>query len=340
MRYPNFLKPNATIGLVAPSFGISGEPYTTKFTNGKKKFVELGYTFKEASSIYTLQKARSASAKQRADEFMRMYLDDSVDFIFSVAGGELMCEILPYLDFKLLAQSTPKFFMGYSDNTNLTFLLTLLCDTASIYGLHLTEYGMEKWDLSLIESYEIITGKRFSQNSYDFYQIDDKTHEVGNYLTSYNKTEPIIYKTLNDQDVTISGRLIGGCLDVLMFFCGTHYDKVADFKKRYQQDGVIFYLEACDLNPIMMTRSLLQLKTIGWFDNCNGIVFGRSYRDQEVVFDISFSDAIRDTLSDLNIPIIIDMDFGHLPPCFTIINGSYATISIKEKKGNITYQLK
>lgn len=340
MRYPLFLQPNATIGLVAPSFGISGEPYTTKFLNGKKKFTELGYRFKETANLYTLVKARSDTAQNRAQAFMSTYLDDEVDMIFSVTGGELMCEILPYLDFDVLAKAKPKFFVGYSDNTNLTFLLTLLCDVATIYGPHLTEFGMQEWDQSLIESYQVITGQRLTQNSYDYYQVDDKTVNEGNYLGAFNKTEPVIYKNLNDQDVTISGRLIGGCLDVLMFFCGTHYDKVDQFKKRYQQDGIIWYLEACDLNPITLTRALLQLKTIGWFDNCNGIVFGRPYHDKEVVFDISFIDAVKDTLADLNIPIITDMDFGHLPPCFTIINGSYATIIIHGQKGSITYQLK
>ena len=33
-----------------------------------------------------------------------------------------------------MLQAKPKWFMGYSDNTNLTFLLTTLCDTAAIYG--------------------------------------------------------------------------------------------------------------------------------------------------------------------------------------------------------------
>ena len=340
MRYPLFLKPKATIGLVACSFGIYGEPYTTKFYNGKDKFTALGYRFKESGDIYTLVKARSNTAQKRAQAFMDAYLDDCVDMVFSVAGGELMCEILPYLDFDALTKAKPKYFMGYSDNTILTFLLTILCDVATIYGPHITDFGMQNWDQSLVESYQIITGQRLSQASYDFYEKDDMTHTKGSYLNSYNKTEPVIYKTLNDQDVTMSGRLIGGCLDVLMLFCGTPYDKVAEFKKRYQSDGIIWYLEACDLNPITLTRALWQLKTVGWFDNCNGIVFGRPFHDKEMLFDISFHEAIKDTLTDLNIPIIMDMDFGHLPPCFTIINGSLATITTHDQKGTISYQLK
>ena len=35
-------------------------------------------------------------------------------------------------DFEKIRQEEPKWFMGYSDNTNLLFLLATLCDTAGI----------------------------------------------------------------------------------------------------------------------------------------------------------------------------------------------------------------
>ena len=54
--------------------------------------------------------------------------------LFKLGGGELMCEILEYLDFEKLKSLNPKWFLGYSDNTNFTFLQTILCDTVSIYG--------------------------------------------------------------------------------------------------------------------------------------------------------------------------------------------------------------
>ncbi|MDD2591827.1 MAG: LD-carboxypeptidase [Erysipelotrichaceae bacterium] len=340
MRYPNFLKPNDTIGLIAPSFGISGEPYTSKFISGKQKFVELGYNFKEGTNIYQIEKARSASAKVRAKDFMDMYLDPDVDMIFSVAGGELMVEILPFIDFELIKNSKPKFFMGYSDNTNLTFLLTILCDIATIYGPHLTEFGMTKWDDSIKESYQIITGNLLEQYSYPFYQTDDISQTVGHYLDSFNMLKPVKYHSLYDKNVNVSGRLIGGCLDVIMSFCGIYDQAIAEFKKRYHNDGIIWYLEACDLNPLMMLRSLLQLKLLGYFDDCKAILFGRSFHDEKVIFDISFDEAIHDALNDLNIPIITNMDIGHLPPTFTIINGSYVTVEVIDQKGKISYQLK
>ena len=97
MRYPEFLKPGGTIGLVAPSFGVSGFPYEDRFFYARKKFEDLGYRIVECGHLYGLKKGKSASARIRAREFTKMYLDDDIDFIVSVAGGELMMEILPNL---------------------------------------------------------------------------------------------------------------------------------------------------------------------------------------------------------------------------------------------------
>ena len=340
MKYGKFLVPNDTIGVIAPSFGINVDPYLARYLDAKQKFIDKDYQISEAKSIHNLNHARSNTGIVRADEFMKMWFDDSIDFIFSVAGGELMCEILPYIDFEKLKNSSPKFFMGYSDNTCLTFLLTTICDIATIYGYNITGFGMENWDASILESYEIITGKRLNQKSYDKYQIVDPSIEDNNALSSFNKTELVDYQTLDNKDVNVTGRLIGGCLDILMLFCGTKFDHVAEFTKKYQTDGIIWYLETCDMNPLMLTRALWQLNQIGWFKGCKAIIFGRPMHDKEVLFDVTFTEAIETTLGDLNIPIVMGMDFGHLPPSFTIINGSIATVKVKDHQGTIGYELR
>ena len=86
---------------------------------------------------------------------MDLYLDEEVDLIMSVAGGEIMCEILPFIDFDKIKNSKPKYFMGYSDNTNLTFTLTTICDLVSIYGACVTNYGTYDLDKSLM-AYDLL----------------------------------------------------------------------------------------------------------------------------------------------------------------------------------------
>ena len=163
MKYPAFIKEGSTIGICAPSFGVPFDPYRAKYEEGKRKLIDHGFKIKESPSVYNLEKAQSNTPQIRAKEFMDLYLDEEVDLIMSVAGGEIMCEILPFIDFDKIKNSKPKYFMGYSDNTNLTFTLTTICDLVSIYGACVTNYGTYDLDKSLIESIEMISGNLFKQ---------------------------------------------------------------------------------------------------------------------------------------------------------------------------------
>ena len=56
------------------------------------------------------------SARERAEELMKCYLDPTVTEIYDISGGDLANEILPYLDYTAI-RDNPKPFFGYSDLT-------------------------------------------------------------------------------------------------------------------------------------------------------------------------------------------------------------------------------
>ena len=339
MRYPEFLKEKGTIGLVAPSFGVSSFPYEDKYENARKTFEDSGFSFVEAKHIRGIRHARSTTAKIRAKELQEMYLNEKVDFVESVAGGELMLEILPYLNFEKIAKGKPKWFMGVSDNTTFAFTLTTLCDVASFYGPCFGSFGVRKWHRSIKEAYEMIQGKRLTQNSYTKYEAPDNAKKSEDPLSGYYLTEPVVYKSLSGEEVNMKGRIIGGCLDIIVNICGTRFDKLREFNERYKDDGIILYLEACDLNVLDIYRSLWQLKNAGWFENVSGLIMGRALNGAEM-FDVDVREAIYNNVKDLNIPVIYDADFGHVPPSWTIINGAIATIKYKNGKCSIKYELR
>lgn len=340
MRYPAFLKKGGTIGLIAPSFGVFGYPYQEKFDNAYKKFSTLGYKIKEVEHLYGAEKCRSTTDEQRAKEFMEMYLDVDTDFIFSVAGGELMMTMLPYVDFEMLSYAKPKYIMGYSDNTNLTFTLPVLADTAAIYGSNFGSFGMRTWDDSLQQAYDLIVGNRLNFDSYKKYEIEDLSKQEGMALCGYNLTEKVLYKSLyNEKKVEMTGRLIGGCLDVLLTLCGTKYGQIDDFLEKYKEDGFIWFLESYDLNVLAQSRGLWQLKQAGWFKYCKGILYGRT-SNAEDVFDYSLEDGLKENFADLNCPVIYDCDIGHLPPSWPIISGAIGEFTFEEGKASIKYHLK
>ena len=65
-----------------------------------------------------------------------------------------MGEDLPYVDFEKIKEAKPKWYLGYSDNTNMTFLLTTLCDVASIYGPCAAAFGMEPWHPAIQDAFD------------------------------------------------------------------------------------------------------------------------------------------------------------------------------------------
>ena len=339
MRYPEFLN-KGKIGVCAPSLGCTINPYLKRCENATKTLTKKGHEIAFSESCFEQEKCRSAPAEVRAKEFMEMYLREDVDAVISMAGGEFMMEILPYINFKKLANSKPKFYAGSSDNTNLTFLLTVNCDIASIYGVCFPTYGMKKWHQAVKDNYDLLTGKKLAFSNYKKYELDNPhKKEEGHELDGYHCTEKVKWEILTgENEVNVQGRIIGGCLDVLTHMVGTKFLKIDDFNKRYKDDGVIWYLEACDLNVLEQSRSLWLLKQNGWFKNVKAFLIGRP-RISETLMDIDCKEAVISQLKEFNVPIIMDIDVGHVAPAMPILNGSMAKVSVKKGKGNVEFLL-
>jgi len=339
MRYPSFLNIGDTIGIIAPSFGVATFPYNERYQSAKKKFIELGYKVKECPSLFTQIGAASNTAKIRAQEFMDMYLDDEVDFLISAGGGEIMCEILPYLDFELLKKAKPKYVQGFSDNTNITFIMNTMLDTASIYGICAPTFGMEKWSKSIVDAMEIIQGKRLTQDSYPQYVNAERKPDIGHALDGYEYDSDTDIQSLDGKDCVMEGRLVGGCLDVLDLIVGTPFDHFQEFSEKYKDDGIILFIEACELSVMGQYRSYWKMKQCGWLNNVKGIIVGRAYTDEEC-FGYDVMKALSEMFKEYNIPIVYGLDIGHKPPIWNVISGSYTRIEKVHNKCRIEYILK
>ena len=134
MKQPPILKKHDVIEMIAPSFGVADPFYAARYGAARRHFEKLGYRVKEGKNIHLAEGVvASASPEARAEEFLTACQDDSA-LILSVGGGELMDEILPFIPFSDMHDLKPKWFMGFSDNTNLTYPLTTLLDWITIYG--------------------------------------------------------------------------------------------------------------------------------------------------------------------------------------------------------------
>jgi muramoyltetrapeptide carboxypeptidase LdcA involved in peptidoglycan recycling len=353
MKYPEFLSEHGTIGFVAPSFGCSTEPYRSAFDHALEKFKAMGHTLDLGPNCYASAGIGISNTPEACgDELTKGYLSIKNDVLISCGGGELMCETLNYTDFAQIAKAKPKWYMGYSDNTNMTYLLTTLCDTASIYGPCACNFGMEPWHDAITDAYELLRGNKLTITGYDKWEWEDlKSPELP--LEPYNTEKPrqlIVFEPdkaaagIHAADaqthMKLEGRLLGGCMDCLVNLLGTKFDKTADFVDNYKKDGILWFFESCDLNVMSIRRAIWQMKNAGWFSHVKGFLIGRPAVFGQEMMGLDQYHAVCDLLAEYHVPIIMDADLGHLPPMMPIICGSYGKLSLQGNDISLTYELK
>ena len=337
MRKINYLKEKGKISLVAPSFGCTTEPYKTRLEVAITNLEKMGFTIDKGSNIFLANsKARSNSPRKCAKEFMEAYLSDS-DAIISVGGGEVMNEILPYINFNKLEKVEHKFFMGFSDNTNLTYTLATISNIPTIYGPNACAFAFPlKYETR--DALDLMMNKTNVVEGYPYwcrYPTKDET----NPLIENEYKEPKIIKTYPKKDyLEMEGILLGGCLDCLVNLCGTKFDKTKEYISKHKE-GIVWFLEPCDLNVISIQRALFQLKQAGWFSNAKGFIIGRPRACfKEKMFGINHYQAIKEHLKYFNVPILMDVDLGHFDPSMPIITGIKAKVEYVNKNIKIIYE--
>lgn len=329
MHYPESLRIGDTIGICAPSGGIVEEEKIKKLEIAIKNLRDMGYKVIETGSVRKDIKGRSAIAKVRAEEFMELMENEDIKLIIYAGGGDFLMEMLDELDFNKLKEIKPKWTLGFSDITTISFPLNTICDVPSIYCEAIKDYAMKPLYRNLSDALKIASGEEKIQNSFEKH-CDGKDN---NSDYTYNLTLETKWKNINSKDILImQGRGIGGCLDCIDTLIGTKFDKVKEYIEKYKNDGIVWFLECYEMNTPQFQRILWKMKNAGYFEYCKGIIFGRPYIMRED-YELTFDEACLDALGKLNIPIITDADIGHVPPQLAMVNGAILKITSENGKG-------
>ena len=340
MIYPKSLDIGYKVGVTATSEGNIKEVDIIRLDNAILHFENHGYPVVETDNVRKSNKGRSSDGKTRAIELKQLYENSSIRAIFAAAGGDYLVEMLSFVDFNII-KNNPKWFQGFSDTTGLTFTITTNLDIATIYANNFSTFGMEKWHSSLIDNIKMLEGFEIIQNSFDKYQNGYKARVTG--FEEFVLEEEVQWVNVYPEDmekqkeINLSGRAIGGCIDVLLTLCGTRFDKTKEFVEKYKEDGIVWFLESFDLNSEALTRGLWQLREAGWFSHATGFIFGRPAMFGTNT-DTTYEEAVISVLGELNVPIILDADIGHKPPQCSMICGAIVNIHSKEGKGTITFE--
>jgi len=141
---------------------------------------------------------------------------------------------------------------------------------------------------------------------------------------------------LQGNEIT-QGRLWGGCIEVLEFIKSTNYWPDKTF-----WDDKILFLETSEEKPLpsQVGYMLRNYGIQGILEKVKAVVFGRakdySLKEKEELNKIILN-VIRDEFSVTDIPIIVDMDFGHTDPklilplgCMVSLNPTIKDITLIE----------
>jgi muramoyltetrapeptide carboxypeptidase len=336
ITYP-ILKKKAIIGVTAPSSGVEEELHEL-VKQSCSRLEERGYKVICRDTVWTQDKAKSAPASKRASEFNEMMKDEAIDLILPPWGGELLIEVLEEIDFENLKD---KWVLGYSDTSLLLLAITLKTGIATAHGSNLIDLRGEYFDDTTAMWESVLstkTGLSITQYSSEKYQ--EKWQHDNPSPCVFHLTEETKWKSVSGENVKAEGRFLGGCIDIIRHLIGTPFGDLQSFRNRHIKDEpVIWYLENCELKTTDLRRSLVQMKLAGWFDNCSCIMFGRSPAN-ETVENYTIEDVYQDLSNELQIPIIFDIDCGHVPPQITFVNGAYGTVEVAEGKGTVAQYFK
>lgn len=120
------------IGIVACSNALN---YSQKaqIIRLENVLVKMGMEPVYSRYIYAEESVFSGTGKERANALMEMYKREDIKAIFDISGGDLANEILPYLEYEVIARSG-KTFWGYSDLT--TVINAIYAKTGKPSGLY------------------------------------------------------------------------------------------------------------------------------------------------------------------------------------------------------------
>lgn len=342
LRIPAQLLPGDLIAVTAPSSGVP-EQLHPRLDLAIEHLLQRGYRVREGGCLRRQFKDQSASKRARAEELMTCLTDPNVKAVMPPWGGDRAMELLEMMDFERLKQLPPKWLVGFSDISTLQLPLALLAGWGSLHGPNLLELGARQLDSLTKMVWEVLeapTGQGIVQYASRAYQTEplpwDQFPAAG-----FKLTQPTHWQCLDGATTAISfsGRLLGGCLDILSRLVGTRYADLSCYHQQQGSEKTILYLENVAMDPCELLRALTVMRIQGWFEQLSGIILGRSAApDAHDSSQLSYREALLDVLGDLSIPVVYDVDIGHLPPQFSLVNGAQATVHFSTQGGSISQQ--
>ena len=307
------LKKGDHIRVVSPSSSIQSIGGFDANVRAKEKLEELGFDLSFSSNYFEHDLFDSASIASRVEDLHEAFADPSVDAILATIGGFNCNELLPYLDYDLIAQN-PKIFCGYSDTTALLNAIYAKTGMQTYMGPSYSSFKMKEGQEYQSQSWL----KAVTQDDYDLVPSKEWSSDPWYDPTQPRHFMPTEWKVYNAGKA--SSTIIGGNLSTFSLLRGTPYAPQAE-------NYILFVEEAEGYPPEHFLRELAAL--LQAYPSPQAVIIGRFPKECEMTEEILLAILDKHPLLK-NIPVLYDVDFAHTQPLFTITIGAQAALDTDE----------
>ncbi|MEM4254627.1 MAG: LD-carboxypeptidase [Candidatus Woesearchaeota archaeon] len=325
---PRHLEKGDKIGIISPSSSIKDFPKRTK--RGILQLERMGFQVVISPNTFAKQGPIAGSSEQRAEDLNAFFEDEDIKAIICSTGGYNSNAILPLIDYNLIKKN-PKIICGYSDITAvlcavhkktglITFHGPTLLPSFGEFGglLDFTKQNFEKV-LMTPRAIGMLQRPREYTSEFLIWECED------NRKRKMRQTKP--WMALNTG--VAEGAIIGGNTETLLTLVGTEFFPELRNKLLFLED------ETLDIGRIV--RDITHLEQIGVFDTVCGVVYARSALTDANKLSKLFYETLREIGENHQIPVLVNVDFGHTDPRLILPIGIKAKLDANQRTISIPY---
>ena len=312
---PRKLRRGDTIRVVAPARSrafVAEHDHSGLIEN---RFAALGLRLTFGDHVDERDDFDSSPVASRVADLHAAFADPEVAGILTVIGGFNSNELLPYLNWDLIA-ANPKIFCGFSDITAVQNAILARTGLVTYSGPHWSSFGMrdhfeqtEQWFVQALFGEGMIALRPSRSWTDDLWSADQDN------------------RTVRDNDGwwplrpgQATGRIVGGNLCTLNLLQGTKYMPSLDGALLMVEDDYVS-------NAKEFARNLTSLLQLPDASAVQGLVIGRFQEASQMTRSLLEQIIARqDRLAGL--PVLANVDFGHTDPRITFPVGGRAALAV------------
>ncbi len=272
---PTPLKIGDTIRFVSPA----STPDMSQLSRQAKIIESWGLRVEYGKHVHDVHGFLAGTDADRASDINDAIRDPKVRAIVATRGGKGSYRIVDQLDYSALRED-PKYLVGFSDITALHFAIWKQCRVVTLhgglFGGHVSDETQETLRCALMENRPFC--------------VVPRAQEPTSALTTTG---------------TVQGRLLGGNLSIIGTSAGWLLPDLS---------GAVLLVEAIDMGPGLVDRTLQMLRRGGHLRDVKGVVIGQfekcNFNPPTGVLDL-----LREHFGQLAVPVLggLPIGYGHAP---------------------------